>query len=443
MTLAESNDVSGQERYFDPDIELAERSRLRSIQERLLQQSIEFTLERSAFAKDLWSRAGVDPRKISSIEDFTEKAPAFFQRDVTNWAADHKDSYGGMLCLDKRHVTFIASTSGTTGIPMALPQYEGNPRAIASSRDMWEEGLAPGETTMRLNIISRGALVPATHEVVEKLGLRTVCLVNNPGVAADLIEASRRFRPVSFSLISRPVMIALQDYAEAHNVDLREVFASYRCVTFGGEPLGADGRKVLESWFGRVRIHTGLGNTVAAVECLAGNGGHTWEDLVLVEVRDPETFEPLAEGEVGELVVTTLQERGTPLLRFRNEDLVRWTSEPCSCGRTHGRIWTLGRRGDGVRIRGKLVLPSSLLPVFAPFPETRDELFQIVIADNGQDELRVRVGRGEGRSDSELRQALESEISAQLGLPASVELQSKAKLMSSGPGYKIPRIVRA
>ena len=243
-------------------------------------------------------------------------------------------------------------------------------------------------------------------------------------------------------MMSRPMMIALNDYAQRNGIDLAETFKSYRTATFGGEPLGDAGRGQLESWFRRVRVHTGLGNTIAAAECLEADGGHTWEDLVLIEVLHPETRLPVEEGEIGELVVTTLMERAMPLIRFRTEDLVRFTTKRCACGRTHGRVWTVGRLGDGVRAAGKVVLPGDMLPVLAQFPETQAGLCQLIRPKTEEKVLRMRVGRAEGRSDAELGAAIQASVMERLGLECDPSFIANATLMSSGPGYKIPRIIK-
>jgi phenylacetate-CoA ligase len=428
-------------RYLEPDIELADRPTIEGWQQERLLESVERTLARSAFHNDLWKRAGVNPGEIQSVPDFTERAPAFVQDDVTAWAGAHGDPFGGLLCLEPHEVTFIGSTSGTTGTPMALPQYADNPRIVSSCRDMWEEGIRPGETILRTSIVSRHGIVSWSDAVIERLGLDVVTLDNNPANAAAVIEASERFAPVSYNIISRPMMAALEELARVRGTDLVSAFASYRAVSFGGEPLGADGQARLESWFSRVRRQTSLGNTIAAVECLEGDGCHTYEDLVYVEVVDPDTRVAVPEGQVGELVVTTLRETAMPLLRFATEDLVRYTSERCGCGRTHGRIWTLGRRGDGVKVAAQTVLPAALLPLLAQLPETSSGLFQLVVTSDTS-VLNLRVGRTDGRSDAELAPAIAEVIYDGLGVQCEVELVANDALVSSGPGYKIQRVVR-
>ena len=429
-------------RYREPEIELADRADIVSMQRERLTEIIGYALANSALTKELWAAHGLRAADVRTMEDFLDRAPFFVQNDSTDFGARTGDPFGGLLSMPRSQVEVVASTSGTTGIPMALPQYADNPRAVSSSRDLHEEGLRQGDTMLRMNIVSRGGLIQQSSRVTDPLEIRTVTMNNNPASAAAVIDAAQRFSPVSFHIMSRPLMIALNDCATERGIDLNEAFSSFRTVTFGGEPLGDAGRAQLKSWFSRVRVHTGLGNTVAAVECLEADGGHTWEDLVLIEVLDPETRLPVAEGEVGELVVTTLMEKAMPLLRFRTEDLVRFTSARCGCGRTHGRIWTVGRLGDGVRVAGKVVLPSDLLPILAQFPETQAGLCQLVQPKQEEKVLRIRVGRADGRSDTDLGAAMQQAVMARLGLESEPTFVANTTLLSSGPGYKISRIIK-
>ncbi len=446
MTKTVTPHVTGDlARYREPDIELADRADILAMQRERLSEIVDYALSNSALTKELWAAHGLGRGDVRTMEDFLDRAPFFVQSDSTDYGMRTGDAFGGLLSMPRSQVEVVASTSGTTGIPMALPQYADNPRVVSSSRDLHEEGLRAGDTLLRMNIVSRGGLISQSSRVTDGLGVRTVTLNNNPDSAAAVIEAAERFSPVSFHIMSRPLMIALNDCAAEKGIELNEAFSSFHTVTFGGEPLGDAGRSQLKRWFSRVRVHTGLGNTVAAVECLEADGGHTWEDLVLIEVLDPQTRLPVPEGEVGELVVTTLMEKAMPLLRFRTEDLVRFTSTRCGCGRTHGRIWTVGRLGDGVRVAGKVILPSDLLAVLALFPETQAGLCQLIRPKHEEQEeqvLRLRVGRAEGRSDTELGAAMQQAVMERLGIESNPSFIPNATLLSSGPGYKIPRIVK-
>ena len=426
--------------YLQPDVETASRQQIDQWQQESLPEAIDFALARSPFISDLWAAAGVTASDVRTTEQLRLRAPAFTQSDVTRRAAATADPFGGLLSLDRSEISLIAATSGTTGVPLALPQYPGNPRSVATSRDLWDEGLRPGDTVVRMSTAARTGFQYPGDDLLAELGVMTVKLDGHPSNAPALIAACRQFGPVGMSIMTRPLLMEMEALATAQGFDLAQALQSFRSVTFGGETLDTALRDRLTSLFGRVRSQTSLGNTIAAVECRQGDGGHTWEDLVHVEVRDPDTHELVADGEIGELIVTTLQERAMPLLRFRTEDLVRYTSQRCGCGRTHGRIWTLGRLGDGVSIAGKTVLPATLFPVVGRVEEARDGIFQFIVEDDGS--VALRVGCRVGRDSDVVRRELTQHVGEFLGVDCPVTMVDPDDIIKTGSGIKFPRIVR-
>src|SRR5205823_6642471 len=138
--------------------------------------------------------------------------------------------------------------------------------------------------------------------------------------------------------------------------------------------------------------HTSVGDVTAAFECDRHDGLHFWEDTALVECLDPDGSDPVPDGERGELVATTLFNRVAPLVRYRSDDIVRVTHERCACGRTHGRMWPIGRKGDEVMIDGRPVLPVDIWDAIASVDECALGLFQIVREQRDVDRLTLRVG---------------------------------------------------
>src|SRR5439155_20755565 len=142
--------------------------------------------------------------------------------------------------------------------------------------------------------------------------------------------------------------------------------------------------------------------------------GHVWEDTALIEVLDPETGVPVGDGERGELVSTTLVNLVSPLVRYRSDDLVRFTREPCACGRTHGRVWPLGRKSDEVVVDGRSILPTDVWPAIESVAETSAGLFQVVRPERELATLRLRVGYA--RLTTGLRDRVADAVHAELGV---------------------------
>jgi phenylacetate-CoA ligase len=150
----------------------------------------------------------------------------------------------------------------------------------------------------------------------------------------------------------------------------------------------------------------------------------------------------VADGELGELVATPLNNFIDPLIRFRSEDLVWLTREQCPSGRTHARFMVKGRAGDQIIVAGKPLLPISIWPTIESQPESKAGLFQIVKPPAPEEFLRLRVGyAGEPQLDS-LESRLKAEIRRQLGVDAKLELVPNDELLKLGPPHKIPRVVK-
>jgi phenylacetate-CoA ligase len=173
---------------------------------------------------------------------------------------------------------------------------------------------------------------------------------------------------------------------------------------------------------------------------------HTWEDLAMIEHLDPSGSDSAADGERGELVVTALLDDVAPLIRYRTDDLVQFTRKPCTCGRTHGRLKPIGRKGDEMLIQGRSILPMDIFPLMEQFPETCTGLFQMVRPKREMDVLTLRVGYDEGALTDgvdALGARVADVLSATLQVPVIAEMVSNESLLKNGPPNKIPRVVKS
>ena len=130
-------------------------------------------------------------------------------------------------------------------------------------------------------------------------------------------------------------------------------------------------------------------------------------------------------------------------MRFRSEDLVWLTREPCPCGRTHARYKVQGRTGDEVVIDGRYILPRDVWPAIEQVPATSAALFQIVKPQRVMDQLRLRVGYAGSPDLVDLGARVEAEVGTVLNVPCAIELVPNDDLLKLGPPHKIPRIVKA
>jgi phenylacetate-CoA ligase len=258
---------------------------------------------------------------------------------------------------------------------------------------------------------------------------------------ARFCELSLRYRPTGLYNLSSVIVLAIADACQRGGYDPRDVFASYRALVQAGEPLSAKARGIVESWGPPMFEHTAVGDVGTAFSCPERDGLHFWEDDTLAECIDPAGHAPVGDGERGELVATALVNRTTPLIRYRSDDIVRLTRAACACGRTHARIWPVGRKGDGVVVDGQTILPIDVWPAVESVDACDLGLFQIIREAPVMDRLRLRVGHhATDARVAAVRESVAGTVASRLGVDVDVELVPDAALLRLGPPHKIPRV---
>ena len=166
-------------------------------------------------------------------------------------------------------------------------------------------------------------------------------------------------------------------------------------------------------------------------ECPEQNGLHFWEDYYIVEIVDPETLEPVPDGEIGELVLTTLCREAMPLLRYRTRDLTRVLGRSCPCGRNHIRLDRMrGRSDDMIVLRGVNIFPIQIEKILMKFPEVGTNYLITLTTEDNNDQMTVEVEVNEGTDDFNKLQALAAELRHQIG--DEILLKPRIRLVSKG-----------
>ncbi len=433
--------MSGYPEFFDP-IESASREHLDQLQEGALVAMCEHAYRAAPLVGALWKQRGVGPGDIRTIQDFIDKAPIFDKDDIRRFRDQYGDPLGGMTPIMPGETVSIGTTSGTTGDPTPVPNWYRTGSEEAYMRDHWHIGLRPGDYLTWSMFTFRGGhrrRLHAEYDVTE------ICFALTPQDMPRLVEASRRWRPTSWAMVSNPVLLWLENYFERTGEDPVDVFSSYKGAIFGGEPLGARLKKLTSSWGLELYETTSLGEVAGATMCRAHDGFHAYEDLAFIETVDPVTRAPVADGDIGELVVTTLNDRLTPLIRYATGDLVRIKRGLCSCGRQHARYDLLGRATDQIVVLGRSILPREIMELVELHSETRASLFQIVRTAREMDVLKLRVGYDMGRLEVSLESLsarLRDHLAAALEIPIRIELIDEQELLKLGPPHKIPRVTK-
>ena len=372
------------------------------------------------------------------MSDFVEKVP-FTSKDMLREFRDrHKDPYGGMFTGSLANLTGVGFTSGTTGDPTIVTRFTESVYA----REYWHIGARPGDFHANVLFTFRSGVA---KRYLTDLGIIPILFTHAPRELPRVVEASLRFRPTTMGIVSTPLLNAFHDYFEKSGQDPTDVFASYHGAIFGGESLADRFKLMTKSWGLELFETTTVGDVSCATECWVHDGMHCCEDQTFIECLDPNGTEPVPDGQIGELVVTALDEAVFPVVRYRTDDLVTMDRAPCACGRSHVRIKVHGRKGDLVSVGGRSVLPRDVLGHFEGQAGVSHGLFQIVRSGAERDVLLLRVGHNEGLDDASVARVggeLREAIGAAMGLNVEIELVPDAELLKLGPPHKIPRVVK-
>jgi phenylacetate-CoA ligase len=442
--------------YYAPAIETMPRADLEAMQEERLLEIVPFAYERSALVRETWDAAGVHPRDVKSIDDFKERAPFLDKNMVRRYRDDHCDPYGGTLCVEPSELTGVSSTSGTTGDPTLVPELWGGGPSTPSiiTRDLWGWGVRPGDYVALVLFTFRG---PTYGLFQHTLGTTPILFDFAPHEMERFCELSLELRPTAVYNFGSVLINAVKDVCDRRGFDPHDVFASYKGVTFAGEPLSPRARAIAEQWGIELFEHGNVGDVTGCFECREHDGMHFWEDTVFVEGVDSEATGGERSGETThsqgvdtdgdrcELVATSLNNHVAPLLRYRSDDIVRLSTEECGCGRTHARMWPVGRKSDEVVVDGRSVLPIDVWAAVETVDGCAMGLFQVIRTAREVDRLRLRVGYASDTTSGigTVHDEVQAAVQAAIGVVPDVELVPNDVLLAMGPPHKIPRVARA
>jgi phenylacetate-CoA ligase len=329
-----------------------------------------YLFDRSAFYREKLAAAGfASERAAGGLADIAQ-LPLTEKHEIRATCTPD-NPIGAHLCATPSEVVRIYSTSGTTGAPSYVPLTAGDLDGwvTGSARSYAASGIAAGQrivSTYNAGPFVAGAALAA----FDLLGLCHIPV--GGGNTERLMLAIERLRPEA-AVLTPSYAAYLVEWAAERNVDLRG--SSVERVLVAGEPGGGEEAfraKLEEGWGARVTEAMGIGDIGVSLwgECEEQDGMHLGaRGFVHAELIDPETGVAIEmdDGATGELVLTHLQHRAAPLLRFRTRDHVRVRTSPCRCGRTSPRLRCSGRTDDMLIVRGVNVFPSAVREVVSAF----------------------------------------------------------------------------
>jgi len=411
--------------FWDQKAETLPQEELRVLQLEKLKKVIRLVYERVPHYRKKFEEAKVKPEDIKSLEDvvrlpFTTKEDLFV------------DYPYGLLAVPLEEVVRLHTSSGTTGKPKALffTKKDIDAQAELIARALVMTGTTRGDVlqnSMTYGLFT-GALV--MHYGAEKVGV--LVIPAGPGNTERQIELMKTFGTTCFHMTPSYALYVASVLLNK-GIDPKKDLNLKRAY-LGAEPYTEETRKKIEELL-RIDVYncyglSEMGGPGVGFECVFKQGLHIWEDAFLAEIVNPETGEPVKEGEVGELVLTSLNREGMPLIRYRTRDLTFFYTEPCSCGRTHRRISRiLGRADDMFIVRGVNIFPQQIEAVLMGIKGVAQN-YQIVLENYDEMVVRVEIDREffDGRIERLLK--LKEEIIEKLR--EAILVKPKVELLEPG-----------
>lgn len=412
--------------FFDEKMETMTRAQIEALQLERLQATVQHCMN-SPFYRKRFEKAGLKPEDIKTLDDI-RRIPFTTKQDL-------RDTYPfGMASVPLRECTRLHSSSGTTGTPTVIlhTQKDLEEWAAQVARNLWMVGLRPDDVFQNSSGYGMFTGGLGFQYGAERLGMLTI-----PAAAGNSIRQIKFITDFgTTALHAVPSYVTrLYEVMQSMGVDPRRD-TKLKVLAIGAEPHSEEQRRRIEEMMG-VKAYNSFGMSEmcgpgVGFECQEQNGLHFWEDYYIVEIVDPETLEPVPDGEVGELVLTSLCREAMPLLRYRTRDLTRVLGRTCPCGRNHVRIDRMrGRSDDMMVLRGVNIFPIQIEKILMTFPELASNYLITLTTDEDNDNMTVEVELEELFTDDYRRlQNLTNRI--QRALKDEILLTPHVKLLPKG-----------
>lgn len=415
--------------YWEAVNECMSREEREQLQLERLQATLFRVYMNVPFYRKHFDELKVDPDNFRSLDDI-RRLPFTTKEDL-------RASYPyGMFAVPLREVVRLQASSGTTGMPTVVGYTRNDLKHWANlvARLLTAGGVTQNDIVQIAFDYGLFTGAFGFHYGAERIGASVIPI--SSGNTQRQVKLMQDFRTTAL-LCTPSYALALADSLIESGTNLSSLSLKYGL--FGAEPWSEALRQEIQDKLKIIATDNyGLSEVMGpgvAGECLERNGLHINEDHFFVEVIDPETLQPVAPGEMGELVITTLTREAFPVIRFRTRDLTRLLPEPCSCGRTLVRMAkVMGRTDDMIKIRGVNIFPSQIEAILCE-AEGVEPHYQIEIDRKGAlDELTIRVEVSDSHFSDEIRElqifidSLRARLESEIGFSVEVKPVEKKSL---------------
>jgi phenylacetate-CoA ligase len=425
--------------YWQKEEECLPRPDLAKLQLLRLKNTLKRVATNVPFYRNKFNELHLDPEKIASLDDLRDY-PFTLKQDL-------RDNYPyGLFAVPLRDVVRVHSSSGTTGMATVVGYSKNDISTWADlvARILCAAGVTPDDViqiAFGYGLFTGGF---GLHYGAERLGASVIPI--SAGNTKRQIQIMQDFKTTA--LVCTP-SYALKMADVMMDMGVNPNGLSLRYGLFGAEPWSEAMRLEINERLGiRATDNYGLSEVMGpgvAGECAECNGLHVNEDHFLIEVLNPETLEPVAQGEVGELVITTLTKEAFPVIRYRTRDLTRLLPEPCPCGRTSVRMSRMmGRSDDMLIIKGVNVFPTQIESVLFEIEGTEPHYRLIVERENNEDKLTIMVEVVESIFFDEMKkqralvETIKKRLASELGIGVQIKLVEERSLERfNGKGTRV------
>ena len=390
--------------FLHPQYETLSREEIEKLQLERLQKTVRHCMNNEFYQKK-FKEAGITPDDIKTLDD-VRKLPFTTKQDL-------RETYPfGMACVPLRDCVRLHSSSGTTGNPTVIlhTQKDLDEWANQVARNLWMVGCRPDDVFQNTSGYGMFTGGLGFQYGAERLGMLTI-----PAAAGNSMRQIKFIKDFGTTVVHAipSYVTRLYEVMQQVGIDPRRD-TKLKVLAIGAEPHSEEQRKRIEEMMG-VKAYNSFGMSEmcgpgVGFECPEQNGLHFWEDYYIVEIINPDTLEPVPDGEIGELVLTSLCREAMPLLRYRTRDLTRVLGRTCPCGRNHVRI----DRMRGRSLRGVNIFPIQIAKILMQFPELGNNYLITLVTREDNDFMNLDVELAQPTDDYTALQALEREMKRRL-----------------------------
>lgn len=373
------------------DIEFESAEAIKRYQEERLREQLVYLAAHSTYYKRIFNEANIDIASIRTIEDL-QKIPFTKKADLQRY----NDEF---LCCPKSKIIDYVTTSGTMGDPVTFGCSEKDLERLAYNecKSFSCAGLTENSVLQLMTTLDKRFMAGMAYFLgLRKLGAGVIRVGNGiPELQWDTIQ---RLHPDAImcvpSFILRLIEYAEQNGIDYHHCSVKKIIGIGEGLRNQDFTLNLLGNRIQEKW-PEVQLFATYSSTEMAAtfsECEFGLGGHVHPELIIIEIIGEDGL-PVADGEVGEVVATTLGVEAMPLLRFRTGDIAAKIVTPCPCGRNSYRLTPLvGRKHNMLKLKGTTIYPPAINDVLDNTEYVNN--YVVVVRDSaaGTDEVVVRLG---------------------------------------------------